>query len=308
MALAQVAGLPNTLNTIPPNDEEVRRLAWVRRREQLILFGFAAPLVLVLIVFFAVPIVAFLSRSFLEPTLTMEHFAHAMDPVYLKVLWITIELTFFVTLASLVTAYPLAYVLANSSGKVQAILLSLVIISLWTSQLVKAYAWMILLGDAGVINKLLISNGLREEPLRMLYNRTGAIIGMTQAMLPFMVLPIFSVMVRIPTHLVQVAESLGAGPFRAFLRVYLPLSLPGVGAGVLLVFIITLGFFITPALLGGPNAVMMAMVIEQQVATVFNWGFAAALSVILLVITLLLYAVYARYMSFEKLYGGDTDG
>ena len=280
----------------------------MRRREQLILFGFAAPMVLVLLVFFALPMGAFLSRSFLDPDLTMEHFVHAMDPVYLKVFRITIELTFMVTLASLVAAYPIAYVMANASSKVQAIILSLVVISLWTSQLVKAYAWMILLGDAGVINKLLLSSGLLEEPIRMLYNRTGAIIGMTQAMLPYMVLPIFSVMVRIPKHLVQVAESLGAGPFRAFLRVYLPLSLPGVGAGVLLVFIITLGFFVTPALLGGPGAIMTAMVVQQQVQMTFNWGFAAALSVVLLVATLVLYAVYARFMSFEKLYGGDTDG
>ena len=193
-------------------------------------------------------------------------------------------------------------------SKVQAVLLAIVIISLWTSQLVKAYAWMILLGDAGVINKLLLSGGLLQEPLRMLYNRTGAVIGMTQAMLPYMVLPILAVMVRIPRHLVQVAESLGAGPFRAFLRVYLPLSLPGVGAGVLLVFIITLGFFVTPALLGGPGAIMTAMVVQQQVQMTFNWGFAAALSVVLLAATLVLYAVYTRFMSFEKLYGGDTDG
>ena len=141
----------------------------------------------------------------------------------------------------------------------------------------------------------------------MLYNRTGAIIGMTQAMLPFMVLPILAVMIRIPRHLVQVAESLGAGPLRSFLRVYLPLSLPGVGAGVLLVFIMTLGFFITPALLGGPGTIMTAMVVEQQVRMLFNWGFAAALSVVLLVATLALYAVYTRFMSFESLYGADTD-
>ena len=305
MALTQVAGRPGTT---APDGAGVRRLAWVRRREQLVLFGFAAPMVLVLLAFFAVPLGVFLSRSFLDPDLTMEHFAHAMDPVYLKVFRNTIELTFIVTLASLVAAYPVAYVLANVPSKIQAILLSFVIIPLWIGHLVKAYAWMIMLGDAGVINKLLLSGGLLEEPISMLYNRTGAIIGMTQAMLPFMVLPILAVMVRIPRHLVQVAESLGAGPFRAFLRVYLPLSLPGVGAGVLLVFIMTLGFFITPALLGGPGTIMTAMVIEQQVRMLFNWGFAAALSVVLLAATLVLYAVYTRFMSFESLYGGDTDG
>jgi ABC-type spermidine/putrescine transport system permease subunit I len=159
---------------------------------------------------------------------------------------------------------------------------------------------MVLLGRQGVFNNLLINLGILDSPLTLLHNTFAVTVGMAQMMTPFMVLALFSVMKGIDRGLVRAAESLGADKFRAFIRVFLPLSLPGVGSGCLLVFIYSLGFFITPALLGGRKDVMISIVIEEQVSTLLNWGFASALSLMLLLATIAFFVIYSRFFKIEQ--------
>jgi ABC-type spermidine/putrescine transport system permease subunit I len=180
----------------------------------------------------------------------------------------------------------------------------LVLIPLWTSVLVRTYAWMVLLGREGLLNKLLLYFQLVSQPLSLLYTSKAVVLGMVQILLPFMILPLFSVMKGIDRNLLRASHSLGAGPAQTFLRVYFPLSLPGVVAGFILVFILALGFFITPALLGGRKDIMISMLIETQVRELLNWGFAAALSLVLLLTTFFILAIFHRFVGLEKLTGG----
>jgi ABC-type spermidine/putrescine transport system permease subunit I len=177
----------------------------------------------------------------------------------------------------------------------------MVLIPFWTSLLVRTYAWMVLLGRKGVINQILINLGIIEEPIKMLYTTFAVNIGMIQMMTPFMVLALFSVMKGIDRGLLRAASSLGAGKFQAFIRVYVPLSLPGIGAGCLLVFIYSLGFFITPALLGGRKDVMVSMLIDEQVSSLLNWGFGAALALMLLLATAIFFFIYSRFFKLEQI-------
>lgn len=283
-----------------------RKLFWVRVREQSYFFILILPTILLLVVLFLYPLVSFLTRSLFDPSWTTEHYVQAATgAVWGKIFRNTFEISLFTTLGVLFLGYPLAYLLATISSRVRNLLLPLIIIPFWTSVLVRAYAWIGVLGRKGILNVFLTDIGLISSPLALLYNRPGVYIGMIHYLLPFMIFAIFVVMRGIPKTLLQAAEGLGASPLRSFLRVYFPLSLPGVGSGCLLVFILALGFFITPALLGGPKEVMLSMIIQQQISEALNWGFAAALSVILLTLTLGLYLIYNRFMSFEHLYGGE---
>ncbi|MEE9323998.1 MAG: ABC transporter permease subunit [Dehalococcoidia bacterium] len=222
----------------------------------------------------------------------------------------TFEIAFFTTLGCLVIGYPVAYLLANVSSRWRPLLLALVIIPFWTGFLVRTFAWKIILGTAGPINDALTATPFVDEPLGLAFNasRLGVYVGLIHLLVPFLILPVFAVMRGIPEHLPKAAESLGATPVRSFLRVYLPLSLPGVAAGSLLVFIISLGFFITPALLGGARDLMVANLIEIQMNQNLNWEFASALGFLLLVITLAFFFFWNRAMSFEQLYGGAAQG
>jgi ABC-type spermidine/putrescine transport system permease subunit I len=197
----------------------------------------------------------------------------------------------------------MAYLLANVADKTRVFLLPLVIVPFWTSILVRTFSWRVVLGQEGFVNETLLWLNVIDDPLTLVGNRMGTLVGMVHILLPFMIFPIFAVMRGIPNELMRAAENLGAGPFMAFWRVYFPLTLPGLGAGILLVFILSLGFFITPALLGGPGDQMISNVIEQQIRQAFNWEFASALAFLLLIATIILYLIYARFMSFDRLYG-----
>ncbi|MFN7009123.1 MAG: ABC transporter permease [Allorhizobium sp.] len=199
-----------------------------------------------------------------------------------------------VTLACACIGYPYAIIAASLSGWKRDLMLAAVLLPLWTSLLVRTAAWFILLQEKGLINDLLITLGIIDTPLALIFNRTGVIIAMTHVLLPFMVLPIYSVLITIPKNLMPAAASLGANPVRAFLRVLLPLSLRGVASGGLLVFISAIGYYITPALIGGPGDQMISSIIAFYATGSANWGMAGALGVVLLVATLVLYSVYAR--------------
>jgi len=166
---------------------------------------------------------------------------------------------------------------------------------------VRTYAWMVLLGRKGIINQALIYLELIDQPVKMLYTTFAVNVGMVQMMTPFMVLALFSVMKGIERGLLQAAGSLGASKFQAFIRIYLPLSMPGIGAGCLLVFIYSLGFFITPALLGGRKDVMLSMLIEEQVSSLLNWGFGAMLALLLLLATAVFFFIYTRFFKLEQI-------
>jgi putative spermidine/putrescine transport system permease protein len=201
-------------------------------------------------------------------------------------------------------AYPLFQLLSSVPPKTLNLLMILVVIPFWTSILVRTYAWMVLLGRKGIINNLLLSLGTIHSPIKLMYNLLGVNIGMVHILLPFAILPMYSVMKGIDRNLLKAAQNLGASPTRSFFKVFLPLSLPGVGASVLLTFILALGFFITPALLGGLRDVMISMLIETQVGELLNWGFASALAVILILITLIIFFIFNRFLGFEKMWGG----
>ncbi|MER8543337.1 ABC transporter permease [Mesorhizobium sp. M1334] len=203
---------------------------------------------------------------------------------YLDVLARTLWMTFVVTSACVILGYPLAYFLSHVSESLRNKLILFVLLPFWTSLLVRTTAWFVLLQKHGLVNDTGIFLGLWSQPLDLIYNRFAVYVAMTHVMLPFMVLPLYSVMLKIPSTYMNAAATLGAHPFRAFREVYLPLSFPGLGAGILLVFIVTLGFYITPALLGGPADQMLSYYIAQNASNFGNWGLAAALSVLLLAV------------------------
>jgi putative spermidine/putrescine transport system permease protein len=221
--------------------------------------------------------------------------------VLLRTFWVSAS----VTLVCLLFGYPLAYLIATSGPRTSAILLLLVLLPFWTSLLVRTTAWVVVLQSKGVINSLLAWANIIDPalPLQLIYNRAGVLIAMTHILLPFMVLPIYSVMKGISPVYMRAASSLGARPARAFIRVYLPLSLPGISAGALLVFILALGYYITPALVGGPRDQMVSYFIAYFTSNVINWGMAAGLSAILLILilVLILYFIYNRLVGIDRL-------
>jgi putative spermidine/putrescine transport system permease protein len=256
-------------------------------------------------VLFVYPIGRLFYLSLFSPAFTLRNYARlAGASVYVKVLANTFEIGAIVTIIALLLGYPLAFLLATARPRVAGVMLGGIMLPLWTSLLVRTYAWMVLLGRRGVVNGALQSLGLLETPLPLLYNRTGVTIGMVHVLLPFMVLPIYSVMKGVDVELVKAAQNLGANRFQSFLRVFLPLSLPGVAAGCLLVFVTALGFFVTPALLGGRGDMMIAMLIETEVRELLDWGFASALAVVLLAVTATILIVVQRILSIDRIWGG----
>jgi len=220
---------------------------------------------------------------------------------YVRVLLITLKISMWTTLITVVAAYPIAYRLATSKTRSSGIIMLLVLLPLWTSFLVRTFAWIVLLGRNGVINGLLKWIGLTDAPLALIYNSTGVLIGMTHAMLPLAIFTMLPVMQSIPGDLVRAAGTLGARPGQAFWLVYFPLSLPGVTASGLMVFITSIGFFITPTFLGGNGEMMITQVIIEQIQTLPNWGFAGAVSILLLLTTLGFVAAYDAIFGMSNL-------
>jgi ABC-type spermidine/putrescine transport system permease subunit I len=244
------------------------------------------PALLLLLGLFVLPLGRLFALSFAGGSL--EWYAKALTGgLYTTILLRTFEIAAIVTLCCLVIGYPVAFLLATTTPAWRAIGFAFVMLPLWTSVLVRTYAWMVLLGRNGIINRLLIDSGLTEQPLAMLNSKMAVVLGMVHVMLPFMILPIYSAVTRIDPDLPKAARGLGASTLRVATSIYLPLTLRGIVAGVTLVFVVSLGFYITPALLGGGKVLMFAMVIEQQVREFLAWNFAGALSVILLAVTLL---------------------
>ena len=221
--------------------------------------------------------------------------------VYREAFTRTISISATVTLLCLMLGYPVAWLLANLPANSSNRLMLFVIVPFWTSLLVRTTAWYVLLQPGGVINRLLMSCGLVAHPLPLIFNRTGVLIGMTHVLLPYMILAIYSVMKSVSPVYVRAAQSLGAHPFTAFVRVYVPQTLPGVGAGCFLVFVLALGYYITPALLGGAGDEMISQLIAIQTNTQLNWGLAGALSAYLVIFTAIFYFIFNRIVGIDRL-------
>lgn len=220
--------------------------------------------------------------------------APAENRLYLVVLWRTLGIASTVTLACLLLGFPVAVLLSTSSEKVADSILILVMLPFWTSLLVRTTAWIVLLQKEGIVNSMLLTLGLVSEPLTMIFNRTGVVIAMTHVLLPFMILPLYSTMKAIPPGYMRAAASLGARPLTAFFRVYLPLAAPGIAAGCIMVFILSVGYYVTPALVGGPADQMLSAFVANYTTGTGNWGLASALGLILLIVTVILYLLAQR--------------
>lgn len=252
------------------------------------------PAILLLVVALGYPLLQVVIRSFTDPEPGLGNYVWFFRrPVNMTVFWRTFEVAGWVTVLCLVLGYPYAWLMTAVGPNMRMLLILCVLVPFWVSGVVRTLAWVILLQDSGVINKMIMAMGF--EKVRLIRTQTGVVIGMTQVLLPFMIMPLYAVMRGIDLRLVQAARSLGARPVLAFLQVYLPLSLPGVFGGAVIVFILGLGFYITPALLGGPRATMLSTLAQQQVLQQLNWGKGGAMGVILLASTLLLLAVAARF-------------
>ncbi|WP_313089414.1 ABC transporter permease [Pseudomonas sp.] len=221
--------------------------------------------------------------------------------VYLDIFARTFWMGLVITAICLVLAYPLAYLLANLPARKSNLLMIMVLLPFWTSILVRVAAWIVLLQSSGLINGALLKMGLIDQPLQLVFNRAGVYIAMVHILLPFMILPIYSVMKNISPSYMRAAISLGCHPFASFWRVYFPQTLAGVGAGCLLVFIISIGYYITPALLGSPNDQMVSYFVAFYTNTTINWGMATALGGLLLLATMLLYIVYSWLVGASRL-------
>ena len=261
---------------------------------RLVLLG---PPLIFLLVIFVVPLVRVIWGSVFAPGFTLEFYERmGRTPVYGRVFWITLKISLLTTVFAALLGYPAAYFLTSVRPRTRQVLLLCVIVPFFLSVLVRNYVWMILLQRTGLVNRLLTEWGVISAPLDLMYNELGVLIAMVNMLLPYMIFPVLSALLAIPPDLRQASASLGAHPAKTFWRVTLPLSMPGVAAGGLLVFIVSLGFFITPALLGGPKQMMVSNLIEFSVRQVLNWPFAFALANTLLIGTLLLYAMYVRVL------------
>jgi len=223
------------------------------------------------------------------------------NAVFIDILTRTFVVSFSVTVLCIVCGFPVAYLLANLPPKYANLVMILVLLPFWTSLLVRTASWVVLLQEQGLVNDALIWMGLIDEPMRLIYNRVGVYIAMTHILLPFMILPMYSVMKGISPRFMRAAVSLGASPTEAFIRVYLPLTVSGVAAGTLLVFILALGYYITPALVGGAADQMISYFIAFYTSDTVNWGMAAALGTVLLAATLILYGVYNRLVGINNM-------
>ena len=262
-----------------------------------------APAVLYLVVLFVIPIGYMLTLSVTDPSLSLANYRRLFTvPLYLSVLLNTFKLSLVVTLACLALGYPLAYVMARRNDWIATLFLVAVGMSFWTGFIVRTYAWLVILGRKGPVSAFYAVAGLGPPP-QLLFTSFASALGMTHILLPYMVLVLYGVMRKIDPSYLRAAESLGAKPFAAFRSVFLPLSLPGVVNGCILVFTICLGFYITPILLGTPRDMMISQLINQQIEDLLAWGFASAIATVLLAATLVLLALYNRFAGLDRLWG-----
>jgi putative spermidine/putrescine transport system permease protein len=274
-----------------------------QRREDRTMLLLMTPALLVIAVLLIVPLAWLSWQSIYHDGFTLENYRRMFTGVYLETFLLTFKLSIIVTVITLLLGYPVAYFAAALPPKPSALVLGMVILPFWTSVLVRTYAWLVLLQRTGLVNKALIASGLVDRPVQLAYNQFGTVIAMVHILLPFMVLPLYSAMQKIPSNLSQAGASLGGSPLHVFLRVFLPLSMSGVFAGVTLVFVLCLGFYITPELMGGGKSIMVSMVVSRNVEIYNSWGAASAVSVVLLICVFAIFYAASRVVPLEKTLG-----
>ena len=264
----------------------------------------ALPFLAMIALAFLLPLGMLLHESLFVPHFNVANYEKVFDQaVYLRVMGRTLRISVLVTVITLLLAFPLAALMARTRGLLLAILLLAVLLPLWTSVLVRTYAWLVLLQRNGVLNDVLFGLGIISAPTQFLRTEGAVVLAMSHVLLPFMVLPLYSALRAIPNEYVCAAQMLGAGSFSVFRHVVLPLSLPGISSGCLMTFLLAIGFFVTPALIGGPQQMMLATLVQQQVTELLNWPFAGALVGVLLVFVLALVLVFNRVVRLDRFVG-----
>jgi putative spermidine/putrescine transport system permease protein len=275
-----------------------------QRREQGLMILLATPALLVVFVLLLLPLGWLIGQSFYDNGFTLEHYQRIVtEDVYRSTFTSTFRISVVVTLLTLLLGYPVAYAAASLPQRWAMVVLALVVLPFWTSVLVRAYAWLILLQHTGLVNKSLLSLGMIDRPLPLVHNELGTVIATVHILLPFMVLPLYSAMKKIPADLIMAGASLGGHPLHVFLRVFLPMSLSGVLAGMTLVFVLCLGFYITPELMGGGKTVMVSMLVSRNVELYNQWGAASAVSVVLLAVVFAIFYVVSRVVPLDHIVG-----
>lgn len=288
------------------HEEGLKRDAHV---EKMRLFALCSPALFLVLVIMVIPVGWLFYLSFLsdEGTFSLEHYQRMIESKsYARIFRNTFEVSIFTTVICCLIGYPLAYFLAQLPSRAANICLLTVLLPFWTSLLVRTYAWLVLLQRKGLINSWAIDLGLWDEPIKLVHNLNGTLIGMVHIMLPFLVLPVYGSMKAIDKDFVKAAANCGASPSQAFLRVFFPLSLPGLFAGALIVFVLCLGFFVTPAVLGGGKVIMVAMRIADNIEIFFNWGAASALGVVLLILTMGILWISSKLLKLDRILGGGS--
>ncbi len=289
-----------TLLTEPDNRTAAPRARSVRSRN----FALTVPALVLLVVFFILPVVSLLLRSVMEPEPGLDNYRALLgSTTYLKIFLNTFSVSALVTIVTLAIGFPVAWALAIMPSRWASIVFAVLLLSMWTNLLTRTYAWMVLLQRTGVINKTLMGLGLISEPLPLVNNLVGVTIGMTYIMLPFIILPLYGVIRKIDPAILQAAALCGATRRQALTRILIPLAAPGMVSGALMVFVMSLGYFVTPALLGGTANMMLAELIAQFVQSLVNWGMGGAAALVLLIVTLTLYAVQLRLFGTARMEG-----
>lgn len=285
------------------NADGLRRDA---RMERLKLFGLSSPALLLVLVILVLPVGWLFYLSFVgaDGSFSLENYARMVEQKsYERIFVTTFNVSLLTTGLAILIGYPLAYFLSQLPGRLANLFMIAVLLPFWTSLLVRTYAWLVLLQREGLINKAAIALGLWDEPVRMVHDVTGTLIGMLHIMLPFLILPVYGAMKAIDVDLVKAAANLGASPTRAFWTVFFPLTLPGLCAGALMVFILCLGFFVTPAVLGGGKVILVSMKIVSNIQLFVNWGAASALGVVLLALTVAILWIASRFLNLSQIAG-----
>lgn len=278
-------------------------------RERVVLFSLSLPALALVVVTMVIPVAWLFWLSFLDDdgNLSWMNYQRLIQqPSYERILLATFEISALTTAICIVLGYPLSYVLSQLRPRVANLCMMGVLMPFWTSILVRTYAWLVLLQRHGVINDWGIRLGLWDQPITLIYNLNGTLIGLVHIMLPFLVLPLYSSMRAIDADYLKAASNLGASPVQAFWRVFFPLSLPGLLAGSLIVFILCLGSYVTPAMLGGGRVIMVANGIANDIQMFFNWGAASALGAVLLLLTGIILYVASRLTRIDRVFGSHT--
>ena len=283
------------------------KLRAAERRENLTIFALSLPALIAVLVVIVIPVGWLFSLSFLDGSgqLSLVNYQKMIEyKSYARVFKTTFNVSILTTLLCILIGYPLAYFLSQIPRRYVGFFMLTVLLPFWTSLLVRTYAWLVMLQRNGLINNFAIDLGLWDTPLKLAHNLNGTLIGMVHIMLPFLILPLYAAMRRIDPHALQAAANLGATPVQAFWQIFVPLSLPGVVAGSLIVFVLCLGFYVTPAVLGGGRVILVSMQITAILEDQFNWGAASALGVVLLVLTFAALFLASRFLKLDEVMFG----